>query len=139
METTDGPSIGVLRNVFGSTGLTDQQLGRIADAGRYYTVAANWPIIQEQTPAQWVYVLLSGEVAVYAGHSEIARVGAGDVVGEGAAQPGRLRNATVTSKGPAQVLRFEREQLPQLFRQFPAFERFIADAAARHSAPAGDH
>jgi hypothetical protein len=90
------------------------------------------PLIREQTPSDSCYILLSGEVGVYAGQDRIAVLGPGEVIGESALHRGRLRSATVTTIGPAEVLRIERDDLAALLDEMPALREIIDASVARH-------
>ncbi|MGO9693232.1 MAG: cyclic nucleotide-binding domain-containing protein [Mycobacterium sp.] len=91
-----------------------------------------WPLIREQTPSDDCYILLSGEVGVYVGRDRIAVLGPGDMIGESALRRGKLRSATVTTLGPAEVLRIERDDLARLLDEIPALRETIDATAARH-------
>jgi hypothetical protein len=90
------------------------------------------PLIHEQTPSDSCYILLSGEVGVYIGRDRIAALGPGEVIGESALQRGRLRSATVTTLGPAELLRIERDDLARLLDEIPALREIIDASVARH-------
>src|SRR5918997_6434719 len=85
---------------------SDDDLMRIARAAHRTSTSGPWPLIREQTPSDACYILLSGEAGVYVGQERIALVGAGEVIGESALRSGKLRNATVTTTGRADVLHF---------------------------------
>jgi CRP/FNR family transcriptional regulator, cyclic AMP receptor protein len=78
---------------------SDDDLRRIARATHRTSTSGPWPLIREQTPSDACYILLSGEAGVYVGGDRIAVVGPGEVIGESALRPGKLRNATVTTTG----------------------------------------
>jgi CRP/FNR family cyclic AMP-dependent transcriptional regulator len=115
-------------------GLTDKELRRIVDAGTQVSVPANWSLIWERTPADKAYIVLEGELSVRRGSGrsteEIARLGPGDVVGETAIVRHKLRNASVVSLTPAQVLHFTREAVEQLCREIPTFKEALDLAAS---------
>ena len=60
------------------------------------------------------------------GKGTIMKLGAGEVIGHSAIQEGALRTATVTTKGPAEVLRIESEDLVDLLDEVPALRDAIA-------------
>ena len=80
------------------------------------------------------YILLSGEAAVYVGHDKIATVEPGEVIGESALKRGKLRGATVTTTGRAEVLHIDRDDLDRLLeggaRDAPTHRR---DGGAAHA------
>ena len=60
-------------------------------------------------------------------------VGPGEVIGESALRHGKLRSATVTTIGPAEVLRIERDDLASLLDEIPALRETMDATAARHT------
>ena len=93
---------------------SDDDLKRLVEAAHRTSTSGPWPLIREQTPSDACYILLSGEAGVYVGHDRIALVGAGEIIGEAALRHGKLRNATVTTTGRAEVLHIERDDLERL-------------------------
>ena len=94
-----------LRKFAAFDNFSDHELLRLVRAAHHDSVSAPWPLIYEQTPSDACYILLSGEVGVYVGRDHIATLGPGEVIGESALRRGKLRSATVTTTGPAEVLR----------------------------------
>lgn len=115
---------------FGS--FSDAQLQRLARVAHRATTSAALPLIHEQTPSDSCYILLSGEVGVYIGRDRVAALGPGEVIGESALHRGRLRSATVTTMGPAELLRIERDDLTALLDEIPALRDIIDASVARH-------
>jgi CRP-like cAMP-binding protein len=71
------------------------------------SVPSRWPLIHEDTPADACYIILDGSASVAMSGRVIATLGAGDIVGEMALANGRLRNATVTSTTPLDLLNID--------------------------------
>src|SRR5690348_11184592 len=90
---------------------SDRELEKLVRAAHRTSTSKPWPLIQEKTPSDACYILLSGEVGVYVGNERIAVLGPGEVIGESALRRGKLRSATVTTTGPAEMLRIERDDL----------------------------
>ncbi|MGH3969023.1 MAG: cyclic nucleotide-binding domain-containing protein [Mycobacterium sp.] len=111
---------------------SDRELERLVQAAHRVSRSAPWPLIREQTPSDACYILLSGEVGVYVGEDRIAVLGPGEVIGESALRRGKLRSATVTTLGPAEVLRIDRDDLTRLLDQIPALRETMDATAARH-------
>jgi CRP/FNR family cyclic AMP-dependent transcriptional regulator len=111
---------------------SDADLARLVAASHHTSTSKPWPLIHEQTPSDAAFIMLSGEAGVYVGKERIAVVGAGEVIGESALRRGHLRNATVTTTGPAEVLRIEREDFEPLLDEIPALRAIIDDTVARH-------
>lgn len=113
--------------------LSDDELLRLVRASHHDSMSSPWPLIHEQTPSDACYILLNGEVGVYAGRDRIATLGPGEVIGESALRGGKLRSATVTTTGPSEVLRIERDDLAGLLEAIPALREMIDASAARHT------
>jgi CRP/FNR family transcriptional regulator, cyclic AMP receptor protein len=111
---------------------SDDDLRRIARATHRTSTSGPWPLIQEQTPSDACYILLSGEAGVYVGGDRIAVVGPGEVIGESAFRRGKLRNATVTTTGKAEVLHIARDDLDRLLTEVPALRETMDATVARH-------
>jgi CRP-like cAMP-binding protein len=111
---------------------SDDDLRRIARATHRTSTSGPWPLIQEQTPSDACYILLSGEAGVYVGGNRIALVGPGEVIGESALRRGKLRNATVTTTGKAEVLHIARDDLDRLLNEVPALRETMDATVARH-------
>lgn len=115
---------------FGS--FSDAQLQRLARVAHRTATSAALPLIHEQTPSDSCYILIRGEVGVYIGRDRVAALGPGEVIGESALHRGRLRSATVTTMGPAELLRIERDDLAALLDEIPALRDIIDASVARH-------
>lgn len=112
---------------------SDDELERLLRAAHHMSRSKPWPLIREQTPSDECYILLDGEVGVYVGEDRIAVLGPGEVIGESALRRGKLRSATVTTMGPAEVLRIERDDLARLLDEIPALRETMDATAARHA------
>ena len=111
---------------------SDDELERLVRAAHHSSQSVPWPLIREQTPSDACYILLSGEVGVYVGQDRVAVLGPGEVIGESALRRGKLRSATVTTIGPAEMLRIERDDLARLLDEIPALRETMDATAARH-------
>jgi len=111
---------------------SDDDLKRLCKAAHRTSTSGPVPLIHEQTPSDALYILLSGEVGVYVGQDRIAVLGPGEVIGESALQRGKLRSATVTTIGPAEVLRIERDDVSRLLKEVPALRHIMDASIARH-------
>jgi CRP/FNR family transcriptional regulator, cyclic AMP receptor protein len=131
-EQDIGKDVRRLREFHAFDKFSDDELERLVGAAHHITRSAPWPLIQEQTPSDSCYILLSGEVGVYVGDDRIAALGPGEVIGESALRRGKLRSATVTTTGPAEVLRIERDDLAQLLDDIPALRETMDATAAQH-------
>jgi CRP/FNR family transcriptional regulator, cyclic AMP receptor protein len=111
---------------------SDDDLKRIARSTHRTSTSGPWPLIREQTVSDACYILLSGEAGVYVGRDRVAVVGPGEVIGESALRHGKLRNATVTTTGKAEVLHIARADLHRLLDEVPALREMMDETVARH-------
>lgn len=120
-----------LREFSAFDNFSDDDLQHLAQATVRTVTSGPWPLIHEGTPAHACYILLSGEAGVYVGQDRIAVVGPGEVIGESVLKRGKLRNATVTTTGPAVVLRIGRDDLVRLLDEIPALREAMDATVAR--------
>jgi CRP/FNR family transcriptional regulator, cyclic AMP receptor protein len=121
-----------LREFTAFDNFSDDELKRLVRVANRTSRSAPWPLIHEQTPSDACYILLSGEAGVYVGKDRVALVGPGEVIGESVLRRGKLRNATVTTIGPAEVLRIARDDLARLLDEIPALRETMDATMARH-------
>lgn len=117
---------------------SDKDLQRLIRAAHRTSTSGPWPLIREQTPSDACYILLSGEAGVYVGNDRVAVVGPGEILGESALRRGKLRNATVTTTGRAEVLHIGRDDLDRLIDEIPALRETMDATVARHMPKATD-
>lgn len=70
---------------------------------------------------------------MYVGQDRVALVGPGEVIGESALLRGKLRSATVTTTGRAEVLHVTRDDLNRLLDEIPALRAAMDATVARHA------
>jgi len=102
-----------------------RDLADLARHARHTSVPAHWPLIQEDTPADACYVILEGQADVAIGGTVVATLDTGSVVGEMALASGRLRNATVTSSTPLDLLHIDVGQFDALLARRPALREAL--------------
>jgi CRP-like cAMP-binding protein len=110
---------------------SDADRKRLVKAAHRTSTSGPWPLIREQTVSDACYILLSGEAAVYVGQDKIATVGPGEVIGESALKHGKLRGATVTTTGRAEVLHIDRDDFHRVLDELPALRELIDATIAR--------
>lgn len=112
--------------------LSPADVERITSAGTPLRLPQGWSPIGEQTPADKAYIITSGEVSVRRGGTEVATLGAGQVIGEAAIVNHTLRSATIVALTPLEVIHFTSERFSELVEEVPAFaEELRAQAAER--------
>jgi CRP-like cAMP-binding protein len=107
---------------------TDEEIHQVANTATYLTVPAGWALMVEQQPADKAYMILSGEVSVRRHGEEVARLGAGEVIGEMALVNHKLRSATVVADTPLEVLHFTAETVAALTAKIPHFREALIGA-----------
>jgi CRP/FNR family cyclic AMP-dependent transcriptional regulator len=122
-----------LQQFEGFANFSEDDLKRVVQASHRTSTSGPWPLIREQTVSDACYILLSGEAAVYVGSDKIATVKSGEVIGESALKRGKLRGATVTTTGRAEVLHIDRDDLDRLLDEVPALRQLIDDTVARRT------
>jgi CRP/FNR family transcriptional regulator, cyclic AMP receptor protein len=126
-------SVELLRSLGTFAGATDEELHDLVEAGYTVTVPQGWSLIWDRTPADKAYVVLAGAVDVRRDGEVIARLGAGDVIGELAILRRQLRSAAVVAATPLTVLHFGREAVERLYAEVPVFREALDRAAGDHS------
>jgi CRP/FNR family transcriptional regulator, cyclic AMP receptor protein len=111
-------------------GFNDREVDRIKNTGTFVTLPADWSPIWEKTGADKAYIILEGEASVRRKGEEIARLGPGDIFGEGAILNHSLRNASIVTLTKVELIHFTREQVNELCEQVPAFAEAL-DRTAR--------
>jgi CRP/FNR family transcriptional regulator, cyclic AMP receptor protein len=122
-----------LKEFEGFAKFSDDDLKRVVKASHRTSTSGPWPLIREQTVSDACYILLTGEAAVYVGQDKIATVKSGEVIGESALKRGKLRGATVTTTGRAEVLHIDRDDLDRLLEDVPAMRKLIDETVARRT------
>jgi CRP/FNR family transcriptional regulator, cyclic AMP receptor protein len=130
--------VNLLKEFDGFSKFSDDDLKRIVQAAHRTSTSGPWPLIREQTVSDACYILLSGEAAVYVGSEKVATVKSGEVIGESALKRGKLRGATVTTTGRAEVLHIDRDDLDRLLEQVPALRELIDETVARRAPAANE-
>jgi CRP/FNR family transcriptional regulator, cyclic AMP receptor protein len=106
-------------------GFTDAERDHVRNVGTFVTLPEGWSPIWEKTPADKAYIILRGEVSVRLDGKEIARLGKGDIFGEGAIVNHKLRSASIVCLTKVEVLHFTREQVEKLREESPAFREAL--------------
>jgi CRP/FNR family cyclic AMP-dependent transcriptional regulator len=117
-------------------GFTVRDIQRITSAGTFLRLPADWSPIQQLTGADKAYLLLSGAASVRRGGQEIATLGPGDIFGESAILHHKLRNASIVTTTPVEVLHFTSDAVRRLCREVPAFQDALdREASTRLGTP----
>jgi len=107
---------------------SDEEIHQVVQAATYLTVPDGWALMVEQQPADKAYLILAGEVSVRRHGEEVARLGAGEVIGEMALINHKLRSATVVADTPLEVLHFTNDTVAELTAKIPHFRDALVGA-----------
>jgi CRP-like cAMP-binding protein len=109
-----------------------RELARLLSRTRSEMVDAGHTLFVEGAPSGNMYVILSGSAVVRKNGRKVARIGAGDVVGELSVILGGQRNATVQAETPLEWLVLDRASLRQAIDEVPGLGwKVLTSVAAR--------
>jgi CRP/FNR family transcriptional regulator, cyclic AMP receptor protein len=106
-----------------------EEIARISASGTRVHVPEGWSPIWERTPADKAYLILDGSVSVRQHGSEIARLAAGDIVGEAAIVNHSLRTASIVALTPLELIHFTDEAVRRLCDEMPSFQSALEAVA----------
>jgi CRP-like cAMP-binding protein len=116
---------------------SDADLQDLANHSNHTSVPANWPLIHQETPSDACYVILSGDAEVMVKGEKVATITAGAVVGEAGLTGHKLRNASVNSTTPLDLLHIDASQFEPLLERRPKLKAaFLSRTAAAAEATA---
>ena len=118
-------------------GLDESGLAVLAERFEAKTVSEGVQLVGEGASGYSFFVLQQGEALVTAGGAEVATLGAGDFFGEFALLGDGRRQATVTTKTPAQVLVLFGTAFRQLQQEHPDVADQIESAMRERAAALG--
>ena len=113
-------------------------LDDLANHSNRTSIPANWPLIHQETPADACYVLLEGEADVLVKGEKVASISTGAVVGEAGLSGHKLRNATVTSTTPLDLLHINGDEFTTLIERRPALKAALLARTERAADAADD-
>ncbi len=125
-----------LRRVSIFASLPDEQRAQIAAVSHRGLYAARESIVRQGESGRSMFVLLSGEAAVYIepGDREVARIPAGGFFGEMSLLTGAPRNATVRTAVDSEVLEITADEFKQFILANPASLDVVGTAVATRQA-----
>jgi len=109
---------------------TPQEIAKVSASGTRVNLPEGWSPIWEDTPADKAYIILSGTVSVRRDGAEIARCGAGDIIGEAAVLNHSLRTASIVALTPLELIHLSAEALTRLAVEMPSFATALDRVAA---------
>lgn len=105
---------------------SQEEKALIGGVGQEINVPSRWASMHQDTPADKVFLILDGEVSIRKNKKEVARLGAGEIVGERSFAHNTLRNATVVAETPLKVLRFTKSDWRNLISSVPALAEAVS-------------
>lgn len=120
--TIEPEAVALLKSL---TTMSDAEVNKFAEVGRLVHILEGWSMISADTPADNAYFILDGEVLIRDNGQDIATVGAGEFVGEGAIVNRTYRSAQVIAKTPLTALVISAEEGRQLAAEIPALNELI--------------
>lgn len=125
-----------LRNISAFRDLTDAQLAWVLECGRERSVQRGDILIAHGTPADSVFIVVSGrfEVSISRLEDPLAEIAAGEPIGEIAFFAGGLRTATITASRDSVVLEFDRPAFDKIVKAGHGIYEAIVRALARRLA-----
>lgn len=117
-------------------GLAPDVVAELADVALSVTLGANEVLVRQGEPGDAVYVLMSGTFDVVLGDpggvpQVLARLGAGECVGEMTVLSQNARTATVIARETAEALRIDATPLRVVLERHPVARRHLAAFAMR--------
>jgi CRP-like cAMP-binding protein len=125
--TIEPEAVALLKSL---TTLSDDEAKKFAEVGRLVHIPEGWSMISESTPADNAYFILEGAVSIRSGGSEVATVGAGEFIGEGAIVNRAYRSAQVVTQTSLTALAITAEEGRRLAADIPAIGALIQKDAA---------
>lgn len=122
-----------LRNLPRFGDLSTAQMREVCEAGQEVNVPEGWSPITQSTPPDKAYLVIEGRLAVVTDGTQVAELGAGDIVGEMGLRDRRLRTATVTAVTPLTMLHFTPAAFRDLYDRMPAFRAAVDGAIAERA------
>jgi len=119
-----------LRGVRLFAGCSRRELGQVADVGVASSVPAGTVLTREGHAGGLAYVIVTGSCEVLRNGRRVARLWAGDVVGELSLLDGGPRTATVRTVSDAELLEIAHRDLQALLRKAPDLRRSVLQALA---------
>lgn len=85
----------------------------------YHRVAPGTRILEEGAPGDSLLILISGQVAIFKGQTEVAKIGGGSVLGEMALITNAPRSATAVAVDVVEYFELGRAEVSQVSKQQP--------------------
>lgn len=128
-------ALGLLRTSEVFARASDDDLAVIADHVDERRVRVGAPLVKQGQPADTLFVVVSGELAVLVKSGdevdEVARMGPGDIIGEIALVAGGTRTSTVRATATSRVVSLTKDGLERLVGRRPDIGDLLAEGSVR--------
>lgn len=101
------------------SGFSTDELWQVAQVIEEVTFYKDETFIEENDVGDALYLVISGEILIHSGDTEIARVGEGAMIGELALLDGEPRSASVTALSDISLLKIDRGQFEDIMQANP--------------------
>lgn len=112
------------------SGMSDEELRQLAAVAHETSVDEGRAVVRKGTWSYQLFAIEDGAVEVNRGGETVARLGAGDVVGETGAAERALRNATAVATSPLRLIYFTQADIGRLRKSMPDLDERL-DAIVR--------
>jgi CRP/FNR family cyclic AMP-dependent transcriptional regulator len=120
-----------LRGVQMFAACTDKELAQIARACDELTVEADSTVVEEGSPGEGFYLIVSGEAEVTRGGRRVATVGPGEYFGELSLLDEAPRNASVKALTKMGLLQLKRREFSAVLDSWPGVAHKLLEQMAR--------
>lgn len=117
--------------------LTNAQLVEVARLAEKIDFQAGITLFNQGDPPDFLYLIRRGKCRIVFSGQEVARLGAGECVGEMAVLAGTERSASVETLEPTQFLRFDGDDFLALLDSYPEIQRALLKSMVRRLATSG--
>jgi CRP/FNR family cyclic AMP-dependent transcriptional regulator len=107
-------------DVFSS--LSDEHLKELADFAEETTISEGDKLTKKGSHSYQLFAIEDGEVEVLRDDETVAKLGAGDVVGETGVVGRGLRNADVVAKSDVKAIFFTQDQVKKMRKDVPGLD-----------------
>lgn len=112
---------------------SDEELRRIDALGTDIRIGSGHRLMREAATGFEAVIIMEGTVDVTRDGETIARLGPGNIVGEGALLDGGRRSATVTTSSTVRALVLNSAEFEALGRELPGVRNVVVEIAHRRS------
>jgi CRP/FNR family cyclic AMP-dependent transcriptional regulator len=120
-----------LRAVQMFSACTDKELAQIARVCDEVAVEPASVVVEEGTPGEGFFLIVTGEAEISRGGHHVANVGPGQYFGELSLLDEAPRNATVTAQTPMTMLQLKRREFSAVLDSWPGVAHKLLQQMAR--------